>query len=167
MSIGGSRAPANRSPTFPDELPTLALEHAGGLSVPRIWQCLDEVWSSAASSAPAIFVRAFRPARPVAHPASGCSTARHRRLRARLNTLQATRCRTRRSRPRQARPSTLRATRRRRVPPGLRNKPHLKRTGSAPGTVSGRFLSARCLKFPNRHVSRSLTHRSSHLLPWL
>ena len=60
MSIGGSRAPANRSLTFPDELATLALEHAGGLSVPRIWQCLDELWSSTATGAPAIFVRAFR-----------------------------------------------------------------------------------------------------------
>ena len=59
MSIGGSRAPASRSLTFPDELATLALEHADGLSVPRIQQCLDEVWSSTAIGAPAIFLRAF------------------------------------------------------------------------------------------------------------
>ena len=109
--------------------------------------------------------KGHRPARPVAHPASGCRTALHRRFRARLNTLQATRCRTRRSRPRQARPSTLRAIRRRRVLLGLRNKPHLKRTGSAPGTVSGRFIYLRAASSFPIGMSRSLTRRSSHLLP--
>lgn len=59
-SIGRSHAPASRSLIFPDELPTLALEQADGFSVPRIQQSFDEVWSSTAIGAPAIFLRAFR-----------------------------------------------------------------------------------------------------------
>jgi hypothetical protein len=58
--FGLSRDPASRSLVFPDELPTFALEHADGFPVPRIQQCLDEVWSSTAIGAPAIFLRSFR-----------------------------------------------------------------------------------------------------------
>jgi hypothetical protein len=54
-------APARRSLIFPDELPTFAFEQADGFSVPRIQQCLDEVWSSTTVGAPAIlFLRCFR-----------------------------------------------------------------------------------------------------------
>jgi hypothetical protein len=60
-SRGFSRAPASRSLVFPDELPTFALEQADGFSVPRIQQCLDEVWSSTTVGAPAIlFLRSSR-----------------------------------------------------------------------------------------------------------
>jgi hypothetical protein len=58
--FGLSRDPASRSLVVPDELPTFALEHADGFPVPRIQQCLDEVWSSTAIGAPAIFLRSFR-----------------------------------------------------------------------------------------------------------